>query len=121
MANEFGDLRIAVIIPCHNEEVAIGQVVRDFRAALPSADIFVYDNNSTDATVEVAAREGAIIGFEPFPGKGYVMRRMFSDVDADLYVLVDGDDTYEAAAAPGMIRTLLDGSLDMVNGVRVTA
>jgi glycosyltransferase involved in cell wall biosynthesis len=120
MANDFGDLRIAVLIPCHNEAVAIGQVVRDFRAVLPSAEIFVYDNNSTDATAQVAAYEGAIIGFEPFPGKGCVMRRMFSDIDADLYVLVDGDDTYEAAAAPGMIRTLLDGCLDMVNAVRIT-
>lgn len=120
MANDFGNLRIAVIIPCHNEEIAIPQVVRDFRRALPTAQIYVYDNNSTDRTAEFAAREGAIVGFEPFPGKGYVMRRMFSDVDADIYVLVDGDDTYEAAAAPRMIHTLLEGNMDMVNGVRVT-
>lgn len=117
---DFSGLDIAVIIPCHNEEVAIPAVVRDFRAALPSAKIYVYDNNSTDRTAELAAAAGAIVGFEPYPGKGNVMRRMFSDIDADVYVLVDGDDTYDGSAAPGMIRVLLDGQLDMVNGVRVS-
>jgi len=118
--DKFSEINIAVIIPCHNEEVAIPAVVRDFRAALPSARVYVYDNNSTDRTAEVAAQAGAIVGFEPFPGKGNVMRRMFSDIEADVYVLVDGDDTYDATAAPGMIELLLDGQLDMVNGVRVS-
>ena len=117
---DFSDVRIAVIIPCHNEEIAIPAVVRDFRAALPSARVYVYDNNSTDRTAELAAQAGATVGFEPFPGKGNVMRRMFSDIDADVYVLVDGDDTYDASAAPAMVRLLLDGQLDMVNGVRVS-
>jgi glycosyltransferase involved in cell wall biosynthesis len=118
--NEFDGLTIAVIIPCYNEEVAIPAVVRDFRAALPSAQMYVYDNKSTDRTAELAALAGAVVGFEPFPGKGNVMRRMFSDIEADVYVLVDGDDTYDASAAPAMIRLLLDGQLDMVNGVRVS-
>jgi glycosyltransferase involved in cell wall biosynthesis len=120
MTDEFKRLEIAVLIPCYNEEVAVPRVVRDFRRALPDATIYVYDNASTDRTAEVAAREGAIIGHEPFPGKGNVMRRMFSDVDADVYVLVDGDDTYDAQAAPQLVRTLLDRQLDMVNGARVT-
>ncbi|MDD5034633.1 MAG: glycosyltransferase family 2 protein [Methylococcaceae bacterium] len=118
--DEFDGINIAVIIPCYNEEVAIPTVVRDFRAALPAARVYVYDNKSTDRTAEVAALAGAIVGFEPFPGKGNVMRRMFSDIDADVYVLVDGDDTYDSSAAPGMVRLLLDGQLDMVNGVRVS-
>jgi glycosyltransferase involved in cell wall biosynthesis len=119
--DEFSGVRIAAIVPCHNEEVAIPAVVRDFRAALPSAQIYVYDNNSSDRTAEVAAAAGAIVGFEPFPGKGNVMRRMFSDIDADVYVLADGDDTYEIAAAPGMVRLLLERQLDMVCGARVSA
>ncbi len=118
--NGFSNVDIAVIIPCHNEEVAIPAVVRDFRAALPSARIYVYDNNSNDRTAELAAAAGAIVGFEPFPGKGNVMRRMFSDIEADVYVLVDGDDTYDSSAAPAMVCLLLDGQLDMVNGVRVS-
>jgi hypothetical protein len=121
MTDEFSKLEIAVLIPCYNEEVAIPTVIRDFRKALPSAQIYVYDNESTDRTAEVAAAEGAIVGHEPFPGKGNVMRRMFSDIDADVYVLVDGDDTYDASAAPELVRTLLDKQLDMVNGARVTA
>lgn len=120
MPRDLNDIDIAVVIPCYNEEVAIGRVVADFRRALPGARIHVYDNASTDRTAEVAARAGAIVGHEPFPGKGNVMRRMFSDVDADVYVLVDGDDTYDAADAPAMVRTLLDRQLDMVNGARVT-
>ncbi len=121
MTDEFEQLEIAVLIPCYNEEIAVPRVVRDFRRALPQARIYVYDNASTDRTAEVAAREGAIVGHEPFPGKGNVMRRMFSDIDADVYVLVDGDDTYEAEAAPRLVRTLLDHQLDMVNGARVTS
>jgi len=120
MPNDLNAVDIAVIIPCYNEEVAIGRVVSDFRRALPQARIYVYDNASTDRTSEVAARAGAIVGHEPFAGKGNVMRRMFSDIDADVYVLVDGDDTYDASAAPGLVRTLLDHQLDMVNGARVT-
>lgn len=111
--------RVAVLIPCHNEEAAIGTVVADFRAALPDAEIYVYDNASTDKTTEVATRAGAIVRFEALKGKGNVVRRMFADVDADIYVLVDGDATYSAAAAPGLIDHLRRGPLDMVNGSRV--
>ncbi|WBY03397.1 glycosyltransferase family 2 protein [Ramlibacter tataouinensis] len=111
---------IAVVIPCYNEEVAIGRVVSDFRRALPAARIHVYDNASSDRTAAVAAQAGAIVGHEPFAGKGNVMRRMFSDIDADVFVLVDGDDTYCAADAPKLVRTLLDNQLDMVNGARIT-
>ncbi|TFZ03922.1 glycosyltransferase family 2 protein [Ramlibacter humi] len=120
MLNELDSADIAVIIPCYNEEVAIGRVVTDFRRALPNARVYVYDNASTDRTAEVAERAGAIVGHEPFKGKGNVMRRMFSDVEADVYVLVDGDDTYDASAAPMLVRALLDQQLDMVNGARVT-
>ncbi len=113
-------LRIAVIIPCHNEAVAIPKVVADFRQALPGASIHVYDNNSTDDTAIVARAAGAIVGFEPYPGKGNVVRRMFSDIDADVYVMVDGDDTYDASVAPKMISLLVEHQLDMVNGARVS-
>lgn len=116
----FDFLRIAVLVPCYNEETAIGKVVADFRNALPEADIYVYDNNSKDKTAEVAQAAGAIVRCEPLQGKGNVVRRMFADVEADVYVLVDGDATYDAESAPKMIRALLDGSLDMVNGARVT-
>ena len=92
--------RIAVLIPCHNEESAIARVVRDFREALPEATVYVYDNNSRDRTVELAAAAGALVYREPLQGKGHVVRRMFSDIEADVYVLVDGDDTYEAISAP---------------------
>jgi hypothetical protein len=121
LTDEFDRLEIAVLIPCYNEEVAVPRVIRDFRKALPNANIYVYDNASSDRTAEVAAQEGALVGHEPYPGKGNVMRRMFSDIDADIYVLVDGDDTYDAEAAPQLVRTLLDKQLDMVNGARVTA
>jgi glycosyltransferase involved in cell wall biosynthesis len=112
--------RIAVLIPCYNEEVAIPRVVAAFRAALPQATIHVYDNNSRDRTREVAAAAGAVVCTERLQGKGHVVRRMFADIEADLYVLVDGDDTYDATAAPGMVRLLLEERLDMVTGVRVT-
>ncbi len=112
--------RIAVLIPCYNEAVAIGRVVRDFREALPEASVHVYDNNSTDGTTAAARDAGAIVRTETLQGKGNVVRRMFADVDADIYVLVDGDGTYDAAAAPAMVRALMDGRLDMVNGARVT-
>ena len=85
---------VAVLLPCYNEEVTIGKVVRDFKTALPNADIYVYDNNSTDRTAEIAASEGAIVRKEPRQGKGNVIRAMFEDIDADVYVMSDGDDTY---------------------------
>jgi len=112
--------QIAVLIPCHNEEVAIGKVISGFAHSLPSARIYVYDNNSTDRTVEVARAAGAVVIPERLQGKGHVVRRMFSDVDADIYVLVDGDDTYEADSAPAMIDLLLAEGADMVTGTRVT-
>lgn len=111
--------RIAVIIPCYNEEVTIDSVVRGFRNALPEAIIYVYDNNSTDRTAEFALNAGAIVRRELTQGKGSVVRRMFADVDADVYVLVDGDDTYDPSDAPIFIAELLNGTLDMVNGRRV--
>jgi len=113
-------LSIAVLIPCHNEEAAVGKVVTAFADALPSAAIFVYDNNSTDRTLAVARDAGAVVACERLQGKGHVVRRMFSDIDADIYVLVDGDDTYDAASAPAMIDLLLSEGADMVTGTRVT-
>jgi glycosyltransferase involved in cell wall biosynthesis len=110
---------IAVILPCYNEEAAIGKTVRDFRAALPGATIYVYDNNSKDRTAAVAREAGAIVRTERRQGKGNVMRRMFADVEADIYVLADGDDTYDATAAPAMIRKLVDDGLDIVTGKRI--
>lgn len=110
--------QIAVMVPCLNEEAAIANVVTDFRAALPDAIIFVYDNGSTDKTVEVAKAAGAVVRSEPLKGKGNVMRRMFADIDADIYVLVDGDNTYHAASAPILIDRLVKDCLDMVNGAR---
>jgi len=113
------ELRIAILVPCLNEEATIERVVRDFRAALPEASVYVYDNNSRDQTAELAHRAGALVRREPLPGKGNVVRRMFSDVDADVYVLVDGDATYHAASAPNMIERLTAEGLDMVVGCRV--
>jgi glycosyltransferase involved in cell wall biosynthesis len=112
--------RIAVLVPCHNEEAAIEKVVADFKAALPAAAIYVYDNVSSDRTSELAARAGAIVRREPMKGKGHVVRRMLADVEADVYVLVDGDATYDAASAPAMVELLQSESLDMVTGERVT-
>ncbi|MFH5926247.1 glycosyltransferase [Roseomonas xinghualingensis] len=112
--------RIAVLIPCHNEEAAIPGVVAGFRAVLPDADIYVYDNNSTDRTRELAAAAGALVRTEPLQGKGNVVRRMFADVEADAYLLVDGDGTYDPSAAPAMIAMLQREQLDMVTGVRVS-
>jgi glycosyltransferase involved in cell wall biosynthesis len=111
---------IAVLVPCMNEEATIGDVVRDFKAALPTAAVYVYDNASTDRTFEVAREAGAVVRKEPMPGKGNVVRRMFADIEADIYVLVDGDDTYKAAEAPLLVQRLVEGQLDMVNGMRVT-
>ncbi|BDU78279.1 glycosyltransferase [Mesoterricola sediminis] len=111
--------RIAVLIPCHNEAAAIGRVVASFREALPEAVIHVYDNNSTDGTAEAARAAGARVGREACQGKGHVVRRMFADVEADVYLMVDGDGTYDAASAPLLVRTLREGRLDMVVGSRV--
>jgi Glycosyl transferase family 2 len=112
-------VELAVLIPCYNEEVAIGAVVAAFRAALPQARIYVYDNNSRDNTAEIAAAAGAIVRRESRQGKGHVVARMFADVEADVYVLVDGDGTYEPTDAPFLIRYLLDNRLDLVNGQRM--
>lgn len=110
---------IAVILPCYNEEAAIAQTVAAFRAALPGAAIYVYDNNSRDRTVAVAREAGAIVRSERMQGKGNVVRRMFADVDADIYVMADGDATYDATAAPAMIDKVLSDGLDMVVGTRI--
>jgi glycosyltransferase involved in cell wall biosynthesis len=111
--------RVAVLIPCYNEAEAITGVVEQFRAALPNASTYVYDNNSTDATRERASQAGAIVRTETFQGKGNVVRRMFADIEAEVYVLVDGDGTYDAHSAAAMVEHLLSNSLDMVNGARV--
>jgi glycosyltransferase involved in cell wall biosynthesis len=111
---------IAVLVPCYNEAAAIGRVVADFRAALPAARIFVYDNNSRDDTFRAAENAGAIVRREPLQGKGNVVRRMFADIEADVYVLVDGDDTYHAASAPALVKKLIREQLDMVNAARQT-
>src|SRR5438552_18089493 len=111
--------RVAVLIPCFNEEAAVATVVGNFRKILPSAEIFVYDNNSSDRTSAVAEQAGAQVRRERHQGKGHVVRRMFADVDADIYLLVDGDATYDAASAPAMIERLLAERLDMVVGFRV--
>ena len=111
--------RIAVLLPCYNEEAAIVQTIAGFRAALPDASIYVFDNNSRDRTVEVARAAGAIVRTERIQGKGAVVRRMFADVEADIYVMADGDATYDAASAPALVSRLLDESLDMVVGSRV--
>ena len=110
--------RIAVLLPCYNEEAAVGDTVRGFRAALPDAAIYVYDNNSRDRTREIAADAGAIVRSERQQGKGHVVRRMFADIDADVYVMADGDLTYDPAAAPEMVAMLLGEQLDMVVGTR---
>src|SRR5688500_10428346 len=107
-------MEVAVLIPCHNEQRTVARVVTDFRTALPEAIIYVYDNASTDRTVEEAVRAGAIVRHEPMKGKGNVLRRMFADVQADVYILVDGDDTYDASRAPEMVATLIENGLDMV-------
>jgi glycosyltransferase involved in cell wall biosynthesis len=112
--------RIAVLLPCYNEEAAIAQTVAGFRAVLPDARIYVYDNNSRDRTIEVARAAGAIVRTERIQGKGNVVRRMFADVDADIYVMADGDATYDAASAPALVARMLEEQLDMVVGARVT-
>lgn len=111
--------RIAVLVPCYNEEAAVASVVKGFRQALPAARVYVYDNNSRDRTADVAREAGAEVRSERRQGKGHVVRRMFADIDADVYVLVDGDATYDAPSAPRMIERLLAEHLDMVVGLRV--
>jgi glycosyltransferase involved in cell wall biosynthesis len=106
--------RVAVLIPCYNEELTVGKVVRDFRNELPAADIYVFDNNSTDQTVEIARKAGARVTFERRQGKGYVVQRMFEEVEADVYVMVDGDDTYAATDVHKLMVPILDGHADMV-------
>ncbi len=120
MASEQGAAgpRIAVILPCYNEAGAIVQTVQDFRRALPAADIYVFDNNSTDGSYDLAAGAGAIVRRVAQQGKGHVVRRMFADVEADIYVMADGDATYEAAAAPRLVAAMLEDNLDMVVGAR---
>jgi glycosyltransferase involved in cell wall biosynthesis len=113
------DIRIAVLIPCYNEELTVGRVVADFHASVPNAVVYVYDNNSSDRTRLAARNAGAVVRTEMLQGKGHVVRRMFADVEADVYVLVDGDDTYDAEAASGMVRMLLADQLDMVTAARL--
>ena len=111
-------LRIAAIVPCHNEELAVAKVVHDLKAAVPGIHVYVYDNNSTDNTADVAREAGATVRYEHAKGKGNVVRRAFADVDADVSLMIDGDDTYDASAAPRLISTLLEGPYDHVLGVR---
>ena len=113
--------RVAVLIPCWNEEKTVAKVVRDFKKALPAADIYVYDNNSTDRTVAEAKKAGAIVRYEHQQGKGNVVRRMFREVDADAYILVDGDDTYPASASSVMVNSVLNDGADMVVGDRLSS
>lgn len=121
MSNQsLNEVSIAVLIPCYNEEVTIGKVVADFKTALPMADIYVYDNNSSDQTARIATDAGAIVRREPRQGKGNVIRAMFQDIDADVYVMADGDDTYPADVAPEMVRKVLEGN-DMVIGDRLSS
>jgi len=110
--------RLAVLVPCYNEAAAIARVVADFKAALPTAVVYVYDNNSKDDTIAVAREAGAVVRAENHQGKGNVVRRMFADIEADVYILVDGDDTYDAGAAPGMVAKLIEEGLDIITGKR---
>jgi len=115
----FDQYHIAVLLPCYNEATSIAKVVAAFKEALPTATIYVYDNNSTDNTAEMALNAGAIVRFDPNRGKGNVVRRMFSDIEADIYIMADGDETYDPTIAPELIRKLIDEHLDMVVGSRV--
>jgi len=116
--NEYMPLQLAVLIPCYNEEETISKVVADFKTALPDATVYVYDNNSTDRSAELARQAGGVVREERLQGKGNVVRRMFADVEADVYVLVDGDDTYDVTIAPQMVQCLRDERLDLVNAAR---
>lgn len=118
LPNALINLEIAVLLPCYNEGLAIRKVVSEFKDALPSATIFVFDNCSVDNTVDEAVAAGAVVRSEPWPGKGNVVRRMFADIDADVYIMADGDGTYDAAVAPEMLKMLIEQHLDMVIGTR---
>lgn len=111
-------MRVAVLIPCYNEALSVAQVIRDSKKYLPNATVYVYDNNSTDDTIRIARKSGAVVRQEMHQGKGNVVRRMFADIEADVYVMVDGDATYDIASVPAMIKKLLGERLDMVTGVR---
>ena len=113
--------KIAVLIPCYNEEKTVEKVVRDFRAVLPEATVYVYDNNSSDRTAQLAEAAGAVVRHEYSQGKGNVLRRMFREIDAECYLLVDGDDTYPAEAAPAMVRAVRERGADMVVGDRLSS
>lgn len=112
---------IAVLIPCYNESKTIGKVVRDFKKVLPNPTVYVYDNNSTDSTAEIAKEAGAVVRYEHQQGKGFVIRSMFRDINAKSYIMVDGDDTYPAEDAPEMIKKILDDNVDMVVGDRLSS
>ena len=114
------DGRVAILVPCYNEAVTIGKVIDDFVASIPQATIYVYDNNSTDGTAAIAAKHGAIVVNEPRQGKGHVIRQMLRDIDADYYIMVDGDDTYPAEAAPALLEPLVNDRADMVVGDRIS-
>src|SRR5687767_10942220 len=118
-ANASRQPRIAILIPCYNEEITVASVVNQFREQLPDADIYVFDNNSSDRTVDEARRAGAIVGHEIRQGKGYVVQTMFRQIDADIYVLVDGDDTYPAAAVHRLLDAVANGEADMTVGSRL--
>jgi len=115
---DLSDISIAILVPCYNEATTVAKVVTDFKLALPHATVYVYDNNSKDDTSAIALAAGATVVHEPLQGKGNVVRRMFSDISADVYVMVDGDDTYDAKVAPAMVRRLVEKNLDCINAVR---
>ncbi|RUV36824.1 glycosyltransferase [Mesorhizobium sp. M7A.F.Ca.MR.148.00.0.0] len=119
MTNKNREHKIAVLVPCYNEELTIADVIHDFKSHLPAADVYVYDNNSSDDTYNASVRSGAIVRKEKNQGKGNVVRRMFSDIEADIYILVDGDGTYDASVAQRLIDELCSGPYDMVNVARV--
>ncbi|WP_210214652.1 glycosyltransferase [Mesorhizobium sp. M7A.F.Ce.TU.012.03.2.1] len=118
MTNKNREHKIAVLVPCYNEELTIADVIHDFKSHLPAADVYVYDNNSSDDTYNASVRSGAIVRKEKSQGKGNVVRRMFSDIEADIYILVDGDGTYDASVAQRLIDELCSGPYDMVNVAR---
>lgn len=121
LAVALGKPRVAVLLPCYNEALCIRAVIERFRAALPDAVIYVYDNNSTDDSIAIARAAGAVVRCEPRQGKGYVVRRMFADIDADIYIMCDADETYDAGAAPMLVTRLIADGLDMVVGARADA